>query len=104
MERLDRHRVPRPHARVGASLEQEPRRVGMAEEGAEVQRGEAVGRECAAETGIRVEKLAQPLDAAERGRLEDVGLPQSGQQLLRTVTVAGVERLHRLGDLTALRH
>src|SRR6266511_244801 len=88
--------VPRERVRVCAAPEQQARRFYMAEEAREAERVEAVVAEGVRARGILVEQLPEPVGPAERGRLEDVELGISGQELVDAVAPSPVESLEQL--------
>ena len=95
VERLDAQLVAASTASTSApGVEQRPGGLGLAEERGEMERREPVGREGRRTRRILVEPLAQPVDVAERRRLEDVELRIDREQRVR-------RRRGRTGSATA---
>ena len=76
-----------------AALEQELRRVLLAEERRVVERREAVGRPGAGELRLGVEQLLEPARAADGGRVEHVERRVRGEQDVDEARLPVVERL-----------
>jgi len=79
---------------VGPRVQEHGRRVGLTEEGGEVQRREPVARPGVDPVGFLREQLAEAVDAAEGGGVEDVELRlrlQHRRDQVRPVAVAGGE-------------
>ena len=98
VERLDVHLVVGHGVHAGSRLEQDPRRLGLAEERREMECREPVGGAGRGGRRILVESRAQPVDIAERRRLEDVQLRVGLQQCVGHRPVEAVAGEHERRD------
>jgi hypothetical protein len=79
VERLHPEPIARIDVHLGAGFEQDPGRFGLAEEGRQVERREAIARELRDPGRILRQALAEPLRVAERRGLEHVQVRVGGQ-------------------------
>jgi hypothetical protein len=78
---------------LGAALEQDPRRVLLAEERCQVQRGEAVLRPGRDERGLAVEQLLETARPSDRSGVEEVERRVRVQERLDEAALPVVERV-----------
>ena len=96
VQRHDLEVVARRRVDLRPTLDEQARRVDVAEEARQPERLEAVVGPSVRPRRILVEQLSQTLGATDGGGLEDVELGIGGEQLVRMSLIPSVDRLQQL--------
>ena len=98
VERGAGHPASAERVDLRSAFEQQPRRIGLAEERREVQGREPVARVRGRRGGLGVEDLSEPIDLAERRGLEHVERARPRPHDRHEVGIEPVQRTHQRRD------